>query len=293
MTGDFRLNIKTEDFNFKETIFSHGWVFLKPFKWDEVNSELIIKTRVGETKTVELVIGNKNGSLTIKGKVFNSSLNSQEKNEIKGIVRHIFRLDEDLSGFYEICRKDPQLRFVDKTKSGRLLRSPTLYEDIVKTICTTNCSWSNTKMMVSNLCDLGDGCFPSPETILRTGIKKLQKNCRVGYRAKPIYDFSKTIVKGEFDPDSLLIGKDVEQIKKTLIAFNGIGRYSTNHILMLLGHYSEIPVDSEVTSYICDSYFNGDKVSEKEITDLFEKYGEWKFLVYKFKRIGRKLNYIN
>jgi 3-methyladenine DNA glycosylase/8-oxoguanine DNA glycosylase len=293
MTSHITLKIKTEDFNFKETIFSHGWVFLKPFQWDEVKSELTIKTRVGKSKTVELAIGNKKGSLTIKGKTSNRSLNTKEKNEVKGIVRHIFRLDEDLSGFYEICKKDPQLRFVDKTKSGRLLRSPTIFEDIIKTICTTNCSWSNTKMMVSNLCDLEDGCFPSPETILRTGINKLQKNCRVGYRGKPIYELSNAVVKGDFDPDSLLIGNDVEQIKKKLISFNGIGKYSVNHILMLLGHYSEIPVDSEVTSYICDSYFDGEKVGEKKITGLFEKYGEWKFLVYKFQRIGRKLNYIN
>jgi 3-methyladenine DNA glycosylase/8-oxoguanine DNA glycosylase len=293
MSNHTTLKIKAENFNFKETIFSHGWVFLEPFQWDEVKSELYLRTRVGKSKIVELVVGSKNESLTIKGKTSNESLNTKDKNELRRTVRHIFRLDEDLSGFYEICKKDPQLKFVDKTKSGRLLRSPTIFEDIIKTICTTNCSWSNTKMMVSNLCDLEGGCFPSPETILRTGISKLQKNCRVGYRGKPIYELSKAVVKGEFHPDSLLIGKDVEHIKKTLISFNGIGKYSVNHILMLLGHYSEIPLDSEVTSYIRDSYFNGDKVSEKEITGLFEKYDEWKFLAYKFQRIGRKLNYIN
>lgn len=293
MSNHTTLKIKTENFNFKETIFSHGWVFLDPFNWDEGKSELTFNTRIENSRIVELTIRNKNESLTIKVTSFNGSLSFKEKNKIKGIVRHIFRLDEDLSGFYKICRKDSQLRFVDKTKSGRLLRSPTIFEDIIKTICTTNCSWSNTKMMVSNLCDLEDGCFPSPETILQTGIQKLQKNCRVGYRGKPIYELSKSVVNGEFDPDSLLNRKDVEQIKKTLISFNGIGKYSTNHILMLLGHYSEIPVDSEVTNYICKSYFNGHEVKEKEINSLFEKYGEWKFLAYKFQRIGKKLNYIN
>ena len=138
-----------------------------------MKSELNLKIRVGKSKIVELAIANNNGYLTIKVNTNNRPLNINEKNELKDIVRYIFRLDEDLSGFYRICSNDPQLKFVDKIKSGRLLRSPTVFEDIIKTICTTNCSWSNTKMMVSNLCDLEDGCFPSPETILRTGINKL------------------------------------------------------------------------------------------------------------------------
>jgi hypothetical protein len=28
----------------------------------------------------------------------------------------------------------------------------TVFEDVVKTICTTNCSWWNTKLTVTNLC---------------------------------------------------------------------------------------------------------------------------------------------
>jgi 3-methyladenine DNA glycosylase/8-oxoguanine DNA glycosylase len=172
MNGDFRLKVKTESFNFKETILSHGWVFLKPFYWDDKKSELTLKTKVGISKRVELVIGNKNGSLTIKGKSFHGSLNLHEKNEVKNIVRHVFRLDEDFSEFYELCKKDLRLRFVNTIKSGRLLRSPTVFEDIIKTICTTNCSWSNTKLMVANMCDLANGCFPSPKTILNAGVKR-------------------------------------------------------------------------------------------------------------------------
>ena len=293
MNGDFRLNIKTKRFNFRDTILSHGWVYLKPFDWNDKKSVLILKIRVGKSKTVEIAIKDTIGSLTIKGKTFCDSLSIKDKTEVKNIVRHIFRLDEDLSDFYEICKKDPKLSFVNKTNSGRLLRSPTIFEDIIKTICTTNCSWSNTKMMVENICALENGLFPSPETILRAGVKKLQKKCRVGYRAKPIYEFSKAVYKRKLDPNALLIEKNVELIKKTLISLNGIGNYSVNHILMLLGHYSEIPVDSEVTNYICNSYFNGKRVSEREMTCLFNKYGEWKFLAYKFHRIGRKLNYIN
>lgn len=32
------------------------------------------------------------------------------------------------------------------------MRSATVFEDIVKTICTVNCHWRNTKLMVSMRC---------------------------------------------------------------------------------------------------------------------------------------------
>src|SRR5881296_130475 len=41
--------------------------------------------------------------------------------------------------------------WIPKARAGRLLRSPSLFKDIVKMICTTNCSWSATQRMVQNL----------------------------------------------------------------------------------------------------------------------------------------------
>jgi 3-methyladenine DNA glycosylase/8-oxoguanine DNA glycosylase len=282
------LKLKTGKFNFKDTIFSHGWVFLEPYYWDNKSESLGLILKLKNSKLSQTRISFKNKVLIIKIEVTGGSLDAGDKDKIKKTVRHIFRLDEDLNRFYAICNKDPELEFVCKNQCGRLLRSPSIYEDMVKTICTTNCSWSNTVSMVSNLCKLEAGCFPAPETIVKTGAIKLKEFCRVGYRAEPIYELSKAVFEKEFDPDSLLKEKNIEETRKRLMAFNGIGKYSASHILMLAGHYSDVPIDSEVTSYIEETYFSGLKVSEKEIFDLFEKYGEWKYLVFKYKRIGRK-----
>jgi hypothetical protein len=46
----------------------------------------------------------------------------------------MFRLDEDLSGFYELVRDD-ELAWCTRG-AGRMLRAPTVFEDVVKTICT-------------------------------------------------------------------------------------------------------------------------------------------------------------
>ena len=34
------LRLKTGQFNFKDTIFSHGWIFLEPYYWDNKSESL-------------------------------------------------------------------------------------------------------------------------------------------------------------------------------------------------------------------------------------------------------------
>src|SRR2546425_2899817 len=55
-------------------------------------------------------------------------------------VRHVLSLDLDLTPFYAVAAEDPDLAWV-LTGAGRMVRSPTVFEDVVKTICTTNTSW--------------------------------------------------------------------------------------------------------------------------------------------------------
>src|SRR6266545_2400997 len=59
-------------------------------------------------------------------------------------------------------RKDlPDLRWALARGAGRLLRSPTVFEDAVKTLCTTNCSWALTRLMVERLCARDAGAAPA------------------------------------------------------------------------------------------------------------------------------------
>jgi hypothetical protein len=80
-----------------------------------------------------------------------STLSAAERGVIKANVRQMLRLDEDLSDFYHLC-EEMGGRWRRVTRGlGRLLRSPTVFEDVVKTICTTNIQWSGTKRMIQGL----------------------------------------------------------------------------------------------------------------------------------------------
>jgi len=67
------------------------------------------------------------------------------------MVEWMLGLDQDLSAFYALARHEPKLAQVEERAQGRLLRCPALFEDIVKTILTTNTSWAGTIRMVEAL----------------------------------------------------------------------------------------------------------------------------------------------
>ena len=66
------------------------------------------------------------------------------------VIRHMLRLDDDLSAFYVPAAEVADARVGGRGR-GRMPRSPTVFEDLVKTICTTNCTWSVTERMVGAL----------------------------------------------------------------------------------------------------------------------------------------------
>ncbi len=47
----------------------------------------------------------------------------------------MFRLGEDLSAFYSVVSSDGELSWCAQG-AGRMLRAPTVFEDVIKTICT-------------------------------------------------------------------------------------------------------------------------------------------------------------
>src|SRR5215203_1334871 len=164
-----KLSLETPlDFNFKTAVYSHGWSQLLPFQLDLESWRLSYV--FADEKPLSVVIRETGGKIEIEVEAAKISLKREEK--ILRDVRHILRLDDDLREFYRLTRKEKRLKWVAELNGGRLLRSPTVFEDLVKTLCTTNCSWALTKNMCRNLVEnLGaesaDGkrAFPTPEAM--------------------------------------------------------------------------------------------------------------------------------
>jgi 3-methyladenine DNA glycosylase/8-oxoguanine DNA glycosylase len=221
-------------------------------------------------------------------------LEADDKPFIRRQIVRMLRLDEDFSDFHRLCRSDEMLRFAARHRCGGLLRSPDAFEDVIKTVATTNCDWRNTKSMCEKLCALDrDGNFPEPTTILRLNERQLASKTKCGYRAKTIRAVARMTVEGKLPLDEWASAGDFERIGGTLGEVWGIGPYALSHILVLLGDYSTIPVDSEIIKYLSKTHFNGRKISPKKAVEPYERYGNFRFLAFKFGRMARRENYID
>ena len=60
------------------------------------------------------------------------SAGTRVRDALTASVSHMFRLDEDLSAFYALVAADGELSWC-ALGAGRMLRAPTVFEDVVKT----------------------------------------------------------------------------------------------------------------------------------------------------------------
>jgi 3-methyladenine DNA glycosylase/8-oxoguanine DNA glycosylase len=243
------------------TIVSHGVASLPPARLDE------------EARTFEYTLPHgwfrlAEGAVETRGR------------GVLPVVRHMLRLDEDLSGFYARAADDPELAWVTRG-AGRMLRSPTVFEDVVKTICTTNCAWSATERMVGALvAELGAGAFPSPEVMAEADESFYRDVARAGYRGAYLRSLAASVAGGEIDLESL---NDPEvpddEVAARLLALPGVGPYATAHAMMLIGRYGRLILDSWTRPKYAT--LNGGKpVKDATIERRFRRYGPWAGLAF-------------
>jgi N-glycosylase/DNA lyase len=200
----------------------------------------------------------------------------------------MLRLDEDLSGFYAVAARDPELAWVT-AGAGRMLRSPTVFEDVVKTLCTTNCAWSGTVRMVSAIVgELGPAAtgaptcrgFPSPAAMAQAPDAFYRDVARAGYRGPYLRSLATGVADGTLDLESL---DDPErpddEVAQTLLALPGIGPYAMAHIMMLLGRYRRLILDSW-TRPTYRRLSGRPRVTDKGIARAFARYRQFAGLAF-------------
>ena len=272
-----------DNFSFRHTVGSHGWYDLSPFRFDQAKG------------TLEYVFAARNGSsplsasVSAKGRHLEVTHTGQEteNDRIRAGIRHILRLDEPLGEFYQLVESHERLNWVAKAGAGRLLRGPTVWEDLVKTICTTNCSWSLTRKMVSNLVEkLGDEtvdgrrAFPTPEAMASGTVSFYRDEIRSGYRSPYFVELANAVASGELDPESWIVSDlPTPELKKELKKIKGVGDYAAENLLKLLGRYDGgLALDSWVRSQFYKKH-NREKVcDDKKIVKFYETFGRWKGL---------------
>jgi N-glycosylase/DNA lyase len=269
------------------TIASHGLVELPPMRVDEERRtlEVTVALRRGRPRTIEIAPANGAAHVHVAGPRPSETLAT----ELLERARHVLRLDEDLSDFYAIAAQDPHLAWAARG-AGRMVRSPTVFEDVIKTICTTNCAWSATERMVGALvANLGERAvasdrhaFPTPAAMAEADDAFYRDVVRAGYRGAYLRALATSVAEGEVDLEQLGSASREElpddELELRLLALPGVGPYAAAHVMMLLGRYSRLILDSWTRPKYAK--LNGRRASDKTIARRFRRYGPYAGLAF-------------
>ncbi len=277
-----------EPVDFWRTVSSHGLVALPPSAIDEEARalELTVPTSAG-ARTATLAQAPA-GRVRVTGR-------GSARAEALDRVRHALRLDDDLSPFYAAVAADLELSWVTRG-AGRIFRSSTVFEDVVKTICTTNCAWSGTVRMVGAIVgELGEAApgappdgplgraFPTPAAMALAGEDFYRDVARAGYRGAYLRTLADDVAGGRLDLERLGTAPRDElsddEVEQELLALPGVGPYAAAHIMLMLGRYSRLILDSWTRPRY--AIVTGRKaVKDATIVRRFRRYGPYAGLAF-------------
>ncbi len=252
-----------EPVDLRRTLMSHGVASLPPATLHEGACALTVTlTAAGGPRTVRISGGpGASGGPAVALLALADAgppPDAAEAAALTATARRLLCLDDDLSAFYARAAADPDLAWAC-TGAGRMMRSPTVFEDVVKTVCTTNCAWSATKRMVGALVErLGEPApgappgssagraFPTAERMAEAEEGFYRDVARAGYRGPRLRALA--VAAGELDLEALLVTPPTElpddETERRLLELPGVGPYAAAHVMMLVGRHSRLILDS-------------------------------------------------
>jgi N-glycosylase/DNA lyase len=269
------------------TMNSHGFAELAPTRLDETarTLEVTLRVRAGRPRRVRISEGRRGRAVV---EILGPAAGMRAQEDVIAGVSHVLRLDQDLSEFYSKIEGDPDLAWA-ADGAGRMLQSASVFEDVVKTVCTTNCAWGGTLRMVNALVEhLGDpaagggggpltNAFPTPERMAAAPGSFYRNVVRAGYRGAYLIALARSVADGDLDIEALGRANSQElpdaDLEEQLLALPGVGPYAAAHIMMTIGRNSRLILDSWTRPKY--ARLVGKKtVSDAQIQRRFRRYGE-------------------
>ncbi|MDF1809070.1 MAG: hypothetical protein P1U42_05180 [Phycisphaerales bacterium] len=274
------------DFDLARDVCSYGYFVLMPNYWDVSRQKLSRVFEFVDKPSACVIDQVSDRRLRFQ---FDRKLDITEQKFAKTQASRMLNLDVTHGEIKAFHKVDPRWK---KSGKGRLFRSPTLFEDVIKTVTSCNVTWPSTVNMNRRLCEVcgrktesGAFSFPSAKKLARTRVGTLRGRCRVGYRDQRIVDLAKLFVKGHVD-EAWLTDPSVsdDEVFKFLITLPGIGPYAGGNIMQLLGRFSRLAIDTETIRHGKSAL--GMSGTDAQITKAlhahYEPFGEHKFRSYWF-----------
>lgn len=265
------------------TLQSHGVAHLPPNAIDEDARTLRTTVALPRGRPRTLFLSEVRGQARVE--VLGPAL--RNPGPVADQVLRILNVGENLAAFYEVASHDADLSWA-AAGAGRMLRSATVFEEVVKTICTTNCAWSATVRMTTALVEhLGEPsagdhgrAFPTPEAMANADGAFYRDVARAGYRGAYMRAIAAAVADGELDLEQLFDPeRDDAEVADRLLALPGVGPYAAAHVMMLLGRYASLVLDSWTRPKYA-SLVGRKKVADSTIVRRFRRYGRYAGLAF-------------
>ncbi len=273
------------DYVLPRDVCSYGYFLLAPNHWDAKARTLRRALDLsGGPTTVVISQGHACRPGDPLRVLADRALAPPERAEARRQIARMLRLDEDESHVAAFHRVDRRWK---RSGRARLFRSPTLFEDVVKTVTSCNVAWPSTVNMNRRLCEVigRAGAFPTADRLARTRPGTLRARCRVGYRDTRLVQLARLFARGDIN-EPWLESPDTsdDDAFDFLLTLPGIGPYAAGNIMQLLGRYSRLALDTESVRHgrAVLGYDGADAAVLRRVKAHYEPFGEHKFRSYWF-----------
>ncbi len=275
-------------------MLSHGWINLSPIS--RLNNGFIYPIHLDENRPITITIKATRNGVEI---LTDTALRIDDKNLLLNRITRILSLDFPLGSFRKTCIERGRSNFYRLARKGwgRILRSGSPWEDAAKTLLTTNASWPHTVKMcdalvqhIGKVAPSGVKAFPTSQQLIKYNrIHSLDK-LKLGYRGSYLIALAENAIGEDswLQEPQISIGK--EELEKRVSKWKGFGPYATNHLMMLMGFHSYLPIDREVIKHM-KTNIDLKRARNDSITD-FSDWGDFRFTAYKLSRVAKKMNWI-
>jgi 3-methyladenine DNA glycosylase/8-oxoguanine DNA glycosylase len=256
-------------FSLDAVVRSHGWYGLPPFEYDREAG--ILRTHVeGQGMAAEIRFRVRNGKLE-------ASADRLDARALRALTRRVFSLELDFDRAHESLAPVPEIARALDRRGGRMLRAPTLFEDAVKMLFTTNCSWAATCGMVVRLIALAGAegrAFPTPAAVAKIPVATLASRVRCGYRAEALRLFAKRVASGKLylasweDPAT-----SSEDLRDAIVAERGFGPYAAEGLMRIVGRHDFFALDSWTRQQYRKRYPGAAAATDRSIARRYGRFG--------------------
>ncbi|CAA7060945.1 unnamed protein product [Microthlaspi erraticum] len=300
---DLRLELQEfkGSFDMEKAVCNHGFFMMAPNLWNPKTKSLTRPLRLSDSSSTNVTISHQASQPFLEIKVHDiDNVSRVDEELIFQQVRRMLRLsDKDELQVTEFQKLHEGAK---KSNFGRIFRSPSLFEDMVKTLLLCFNTWENSLRIASHLCKLQSKLaensedreprkeivenFPSAKEIASFKKELISEHCKLGYRDKWIHILANRIERGSLNLQKMESGEmEAEEIAKKVSNLKGFGLFATATVLMCIGHYHRVTCDTETLRLFGELHGKekySKKTLEKQAQSLYHRFSPFQCLAYWF-----------